>query len=445
MRNDHRCDDDGWTTRRNREKEKQFTLVQLTLWTLTGLAFISFCISFRYLIAGPAGELGGGGPKLNVSDIIITGRHCHPPHCRNVIEYGAIGDGVADDTAALVKTLTEGRGDDPSQSYFTIDPSGDNLARNPEVKYSTSTEKALHVFLPAGHYRITKTLPLVFYTALAGEGLNSTHIIFDPDESYCNGSAGFPESPDGAFPRPPPVAIDAFGRDWVGEGLCTKTKDRFIPQNNFYRSIRDLTIDLSSRATARYCGGVGWTVSQATSLGNISIAMSQGNGVGIVISEGSGGMLGDIEIVGGKIGMWVGNQQFTCRNVVISNASDTGVWLHWNWQWTFTSLEVRNSHVGIRLGQSTSDPPSAGALALVDSEFFNVTIGIELVVHGKTDFGQAHALLDNVKYEKVAKDVVRRTFVDHDASRSMSFRWDAAMHIFIQKILLCYAYIYTHV
>ncbi len=409
MRINHH-DDDGKTVESWTKWSISDTLFALAV---TGIALTWVCFFLLPPIMQPDIKLG---PKIDVSDITIR-RHCHLPHCRNVGEYGAIGDGIADDTLALVKALTEGRADDTSQSFFTIDHSG-NLVRNPEVKYSTSTEKALHVFLPAGQYRITKTLPLVFYTALAGEGMNRTRIIFDPDESYCKSSAEFPENP---FAFPPPVAIDTYGKDWVGDGLKTKTNDRFIPQNNFYRSIRDLTVDLSSFTTARHCGGVGWTVSQATSLGNVRILMSPGSGVGVLMSEGSGGMLGDIEIIGGKVGMWVGNQQFTCRNVLISNASDIGVLLHWNWQWTFTSLVVQNSRVGVRLGQLTSKLSFSGALALVDAEFYNVSVGLELVVRGNTSFGQSHALLDNVKYEKIAKDVVRQTFVD-PASQNISFR-----------------------
>ncbi len=353
-----------------------------------------------------------------MSRVTITGRHCHPPHCRNVAHYGAIGDGIADDTAALVKALTDGRADDPSEPFFKYD-SRSHLVRNPKATYPTSTQKALHVFLPVGEYRVTKTLPLVFYTALAGEGSNCTQIVFDPEESYCGSSVGIPENSDAVFP---PVAIDAFGYDWVGEGLSTKDKGAFIPQNNFYRSLRDLTINLNSSTTAKHCGGVAWTVSQATSLGNVSITMPQGSGVGILIAGGSGGMIGDIEIIGGKVGMYAGSQQFTCRNTHISNVDGVGILLYFNWQWTFTSLVIRNSRVGIRLGQLNNDTSSdATALAIVDAEFYNVSIGLDLVSHGNTTYGQAHALLDNVRYEKIEKDMIRRTFID-PALRSISFR-----------------------
>ncbi len=76
---------------------------------------ISIYYSFRILIVEPPSEWG---PKLNMSRVTITGRHCHPPHCRNVAHYGAIGDGIADDTAALVKALTDGRADDPIRTVL---------------------------------------------------------------------------------------------------------------------------------------------------------------------------------------------------------------------------------------------------------------------------------------------------------------------------------------
>jgi hypothetical protein len=44
--------------------------------------------------------------------------------------------------------------------------------------------------------------------------------------------------------------------------------------------------------------------------------------------------MGDLIFNGGKIGMWLGNQQFTVRNVSISDAS-TAIFAMWNWGWTF--------------------------------------------------------------------------------------------------------------
>jgi glucan 1,3-beta-glucosidase len=47
--------------------------------------------------------------------------------------------------------------------------------------------------------------------------------------------------------------------------------------------------------------------------------------------------MGDMVINGGKIGLWLGNQQFTVRNVVINDAA-TGIWAQWNWGWTYQGM-----------------------------------------------------------------------------------------------------------
>ena len=69
----------------------------------------------------------------------------HGPGFRDVRSYGAKGDGVTDDSAALVTALTQGRSARP----FTVS--------DPTV-----------VYLPPGTYLISQPLPLYFYTYLVG-------------------------------------------------------------------------------------------------------------------------------------------------------------------------------------------------------------------------------------------------------------------------------------
>lgn len=69
----------------------------------------------------------------------------HGPGFRNVKSYGAVGDGVTDDSAAIISALTEGRSARP---FSVSDPT--------------------LVYIPPGTYLISKTLPLYFYTYLVG-------------------------------------------------------------------------------------------------------------------------------------------------------------------------------------------------------------------------------------------------------------------------------------
>lgn len=40
---------------------------------------------------------------------------------------------------------------------------------------------------------------------------------------------------------------------------------------------------------------------------------------GVFMENGSGGFMGDLEFIGGALGIYVGNQQFTVRNLKFSN------------------------------------------------------------------------------------------------------------------------------
>lgn len=86
--------------------------------------------------------------------------------------------------------------------------------------------------------------------------------------------------------------------------------------------------------------GLHWQVAQATSLQYVKVIMSQDPSTqhqGIFMENGSGGFLGDLEFVGGRLGVFVGNQQFTVRNVQISNAQ-IAIQAIWNWGWTWQNV-----------------------------------------------------------------------------------------------------------
>jgi glucan 1,3-beta-glucosidase len=44
--------------------------------------------------------------------------------------------------------------------------------------------------------------------------------------------------------------------------------------------------------------------------------------------------MGDMIFNGGNLGMWLGNQQFTVRNVTF-NGPATAIFAQWNWGWTY--------------------------------------------------------------------------------------------------------------
>ncbi|GLB35079.1 putative glycoside hydrolase family 55 protein [Lyophyllum shimeji] len=242
---------------------------------------------------------------------------------RNVKDFGAKGDGVTDDTAAINLAI----------SY------GDRCGGGAKACNSSTITPAL-VYFPKGVYLVSAPVIAYYYTQLIGDA------------------------------RSPPtlLASDNF------EGMAVIDADPYIPggdgaqwygnTNNFFRSVRNFVIDVRRVPPERPQGtGIHWQVAQATSLINIVFEMSIVPGTahqGIWMENGSGGFIGDLVFNGGKYGMWVGNQQFTVRNVTINNA-DTAILNHWNWGWTFQGVTINNCKIGFDLLQGV------GAVAIVDA------------------------------------------------------------------------------
>jgi glucan 1,3-beta-glucosidase len=267
---------------------------------------------------------------------------------RNVRDYGARGDGVTDDTAAIIRAITEGRGDDPNASYPTT--------------YSSSSLTPALVYFPAGTYLISKPLPLIYYTQLVGDA--------DTIPSLKMVSAGYDTR-----------MIDALDQSWGGN---------LVNQNNFFHQVRNFVLDMTECDS---CTGIHWQVAQATQLSNIHFNMKPNSKCqGIWMENGSGGFISDLVFDGGMFGMWVGNQQFTSRNITIRGSSVSAIYLNWDWAWTFQGLSISDTPVGIDVGSAT------GTLTVVDSSFTNVnTAAIRSGFAASNEPSINNLVLDNVK------------------------------------------------
>ena len=257
---------------------------------------------------------------------------------RNVQDFGAKGDGVTDDTDAINQAISSGG------------RCGSNC--------NSSTLSPAIVYFPAGTYLVSKPIIQYYFTQFIGDALNLP--VLKASSSF-KGIAVIDTDPymDG-------------GAQW------------YTNQNNFLRQVRNFVIDLTSMPS-NLGTGIHWQVAQATSLQNIIFKMVKGGSnnlqQGIWMENGSGGFMTDLYFEGGNFGAWVGNQQFTTRNMTFEGCK-TAIFVNWNWLWQFKSLTVSNCEVGIDMSSGGESSQSVGIVMLQDSIFENTNQSII------TSFGQ---------------------------------------------------------
>ncbi|KIM34208.1 glycoside hydrolase family 55 protein [Serendipita vermifera MAFF 305830] len=278
---------------------------------------------------------------------------------RNVKDYGAIGDGVADDTAAINAAIAD-------QNRCGLG-----------CKSSTTT--AGLVYFPPGQYLVTTPIIPFYYTALVGDAKNRPTIVA---ASNFNGFA----------------VIDADPYIPGGGGA-----QYWVNQNNFFRAIRGINLDLTRIPPSVPANGIHWQVSQATSLSFVKVTMSQDPSVvhaGLFMENGSGGVMSDLEFIGGGTSVIVGNQQFTVRNAKFSNAK-IAIQAIWNWGWTWQNIQIANCGVGIEMatGGTTSDTQTVGSEVLVDFTVSDTPIFVRTSTAQSTFAGSIY--IDNAKLTNV--------------------------------------------
>ncbi|KAE9391952.1 exo-beta-1,3-glucanase [Gymnopus androsaceus JB14] len=279
---------------------------------------------------------------------------------RNVKDYGAIGDGIADDSAAINLAISDG-------------------GRCGGGGCESSTITPAVVYFPSGTYLVKKAITPYYMTQLLGDPRDPPTLL--ADESFRDMAV---------IDADPYIA----GGQW------------FVNQNNFYRTVKNFIIDVR-RVPASVSQGTGihWQVAQATNLQNIVFRMSEDPDTahqGIWMENGSGGFMGDLVFYGGKFGMWVGNQQFTVRNVTMNNCQ-SAVFGLWAWGWTFQGITINNCSAGFDLltGGTTSATQSVGGEAIIDAVVSNTPIFVRSS-NTSTDHLTGSLVIVNAKLSNVS-------------------------------------------
>ncbi|KAK6525211.1 hypothetical protein TWF694_005357 [Orbilia ellipsospora] len=287
---------------------------------------------------------------------------------RNVRDFGAIGNGVADDTAAINAAISSGG------------RCGENCG-------SSTTSPAL-VYFPPGVYLVSSPIISYYNTQLIGN----------------------------AIQRP----IIRAAKSFVGLGIISS--DVYIPngnsaewylnQNNFLRQIRNFNIDV--RAVPNVMpgledvtpAGIHWQVAQATSIQNVRIIMSTDpntNQAGIWMENGSGGFMSDVSFLGGKVGAFLGNQQFTIRGFTFQGCQ-TAVHMLWDWAFTMKSFKIDGCQVAFNVtenagGRDGKRGQGIGSMTILDSTISNTPVGIQ--TFGQIDGATTAIFVENLKLNSV--------------------------------------------
>lgn len=115
--------------------------------------------------------------------------------------------------------------------------------------------------------------------------------------------------------------------------------------------------------------------------------------------QGSGGFLADVTITGGLYGANIGNQQFTMRNLKISNAV-TGISQIWNWGWTYQGITITDCQTAFSMNNGGTSEPNVGSVTIMDSTIRNCPVFIDTVWHsGPSSTGSL--ILENVALNNV--------------------------------------------
>jgi glucan 1,3-beta-glucosidase len=119
-------------------------------------------------------------------------------------------------------------------------------------------------------------------------------------------------------------------------------------------------------------------------------------------NTGSGGHLVDVETVGGLYGLNIGNQQFTMRNVKVSDAV-IGISQIWNWGWLYSGLSISNCETAFSmLNGGSQGKLEVGSVVIIDSDITNCGTFVDMAwTTNSRPIGAGQLILENIALNNV--------------------------------------------
>jgi glucan 1,3-beta-glucosidase len=115
--------------------------------------------------------------------------------------------------------------------------------------------------------------------------------------------------------------------------------------------------------------------------------------------------MNDLTFNGGNIGLQVGNQQFTMRNIVFNNCV-TAISQLWSWGWLYQGLTINNCQRGIDISANNGVDQQVGSVTIIDSTITNTPVGVITAFNSSSQPNTAGSLvLENVVLQNVATAV----------------------------------------
>jgi hypothetical protein len=300
---------------------------------------------------------------------------------RNVSAFGAVGDGVTDDTLALQKAIDFNRGGDAG---------------------SEQSKSAAVVYLPAGTYKVTDTLVLWKWTVLIGNPHCPPTIVLPASTPAFSGAKGL---------RPLLVTTVGFNTSTAAHAWWEQSGPNDINEN-FFTSVRHLRVVIGAGNLGAV--GVSWNVAQQTALRDVEVTAANDTAVALDLGAGSdyealpqtahgqsaGGVVEDVVLRGAKTGLRVSVAQAVFKNVAIEGSTVNGLHVHRAaWSFVAMNLSVAGAPLGVQI-----DGTLPGTIQLLDCALSGISTGIGISTDGKTA-----VLLQNLRTDSSVTHVVDKT------------------------------------